>query len=647
MASPLVASSSTSGFFQQLPTIQPQYTYPQLAANNEEVSDDAVLTRLVNQYLPLAGKEATGKAMHRLSRTVLEPTILKHAVEAETVPPSLQPLTTFGELNKNDPLVLCQGWKALKAVGIQTGVVSTAYDKSVSTYNRRVRQFLVNHNWHHTSTLTMCPMTMTDGSASLISNHLDEDDGDQPGRRAVLSEYYRRLVSSNPAEAWTSGQWMTERSGGSDVRGTETIATRLAPADIEAAGGYGQDILGQPLGPWCIDGFKWFSSATDSDMTMLLAQTPKGLSAFCVPMRRKAGTGSELNGIRIQRLKNKMGTKGLPTAELELQSARGWLVGEEGRGIKEISTILNITRLHTGAGSMSYWARGLAVCRAYTKARKARGVYLYEHPQHNHWMARETVKYWGATSLTFFGVALAGCSEQGVGVMAGTPAAALIPDVTMARGLLRLLTPVIKAQASVAGVAGLRANMECLGGVGYCENHEDGGILNLAKLFRDSVVQTIWEGTVSVMADDVGRVLKDKRIAGGRIIEDVLAGWVRRVLQSCSQNFPKEVAAVQERLENLLTLASRAKMDGALLEYSGRWLLDHIEAVTTATLLLHDANGDGDEVASYVAVRYVWAHAAVNTQVQRGDVDLKVESDIDVKIFLGPGFSPKPLTGKL
>ncbi|RSL55345.1 hypothetical protein CEP54_009408 [Fusarium duplospermum] len=205
MASTLVASSSTSGFFQQLPTIQPQYTYPQFAANKEETSDDAVLTRLVNQYLPPVGKEVTGKVMHEISRTVLEPAILKHAVEAETVPPSLQPLTTFGELNKNDPLVLCQGWKALKAVGIQTGVVSTAYDKSISTHK-----------------------------------------------------------------------------------------------------------------------------------TMLLAQTPKGLSAFCVPMRREAGTGSELNGIRIQRLKNKMGTKGLPTAELELQGPRGWLVGEEGKGIKEI-----------------------------------------------------------------------------------------------------------------------------------------------------------------------------------------------------------------------------------------------------------------------------------------------------------------------
>ncbi|EGY22879.1 aidB [Verticillium dahliae VdLs.17] len=473
MASVPTASSATSGFFQQLPTILPQYTSPQLANAHDEVTDDVVLTRLTKLYLPDSSQQVVGKAMHEISRTVPEPATLKHAVEAETVPPTLQPLTTFGELNRDDPLVLCHGWKALKAIGIQAGVVSLGYDKSTFTHNRRVHQFLMNHNWHHTSTLTMCPMSMTDGSARFISNHIGDDDDDELERRAVLSEYYRRLISSDPSEAWTSGQWMTEKSGGSDVRGTETIATRLTPTNLRGTVGRGQDILGQPLGPRSIDGFKWFSSATDSDMTMLLAQTPKGLSAFCVPMRRKAGKGSELNGIRIQRLKNKMGTKGLPTAELELKGARGWLVGEEGKGVKAISAVLNITRLYTGAGSVSYWARGAG----------PRGL--------PHWMAGETVKYRAATALTFFGVALLGCSEQGSSVMRNKPAAALIPNDETAKLLLRLLEPVIKAQTSVAAVAGLRANMDCLGGVGYCENLEDGGILNLAKIFRDSVVQTI------------------------------------------------------------------------------------------------------------------------------------------------------------
>jgi alkylation response protein AidB-like acyl-CoA dehydrogenase len=643
MTDSLVPSSATSGFFQTFPKVQPQYTAAGRASSQDETTDDIILSRLVQQYLPAHGQSAVERSMHAMSRTVLTPRVLDHALEAETVTPYLRPITTFGEINDNDPLVTCGGWKALKAIGVQAGVVKIAYDESITSYNRRLHQFLLNHNWHHTSTLTMCPMAMTDGAASLLAKHLNSPDGDQPGRNAVLKEYYRRLTTDDPKQAWTSGQWMTERSGGSDVRGTETIATRLS--DITSQ--QGQDVLEQPLGPWAINGFKWFSSATDSDMTMMLAQTTKGLSAFVVPMRRKTATGTKLNGIRIQRLKNKMGTKGLPTAELELKGARGWILGEEGKGVQEIVTILNITRLYTAAGSVSYWSRGLAVSRAYTIARKTRGAFLYENLQHNYWMASETVKYRGAMSLTFFGVALLGCVEQGIGVMKNTPSAALIPDIETASALLRLLTPVIKAQVSVSAVAGIRANMECLGGVGYCENHEDGGILNLAKIFRDSIVQTIWEGTVSVMADDVGRILRDKRIAKGRIVEEVFAPWVRNVLELCRGDFPIECAAIEQRLNTLLRLISRVKSNPAQLEYSGRWLLEHLQVLAAGSLLLHDAILDREEIASNVAVRYVSMKVAGKDRLQQDGTDLEAEAVIDRKIFLGPHFTPELKKAKI
>ncbi|KAM0334384.1 hypothetical protein ACHAQA_001410 [Verticillium albo-atrum] len=454
----------------------------------------------------------------------------------------------------------------------------------------------------------------------------------------MTMEYYRRLVSWDPRESWTSGQWMTERSGGSDVRGTETFARRMNSAELRAGG---EDVIGLPLGPWIIDGFKWFSSATDSDMTMLLAQTSKGLSAFCVPLRRKAGRDTELNGIRIQRLKNKMGTNGLPTAELEIKGARGWLVGEEGKGVKEISTLLNITRIHTGTSSTAYWARALAVSRAYTKARDVRGARLSENLQHNFWMSSVTVKYWAATQLSFLGVALLGCNDQGVGVLAGTPATGLIPDARTATLLLRLLTPMIKSQVSIVATSGIRDCMESIGGVGYCENHEDGGIMNLAKLFRDSVVNTIWEGTTSIMADDIGRVIKDKRISDGRIVEDVYAPWVQKVLQPCSQRFGMECDVVRERLDVLLQMLTRVKGDSLQLEYSGRYILVHLEIITTAAVLLHDANSDGDDIASAVATRYVKSTTIPGSCHQFKAVDWRTESAVDRRIFLGSTFEPQ------
>ncbi|KAG6066814.1 hypothetical protein E4U32_005324 [Claviceps aff. humidiphila group G2b] len=113
------------------------------------------------------------------------------------------------------------------------------------------------------------------------------------------------------------------------------------------------------MGPWAINGFRWFSSETDSEMTIMLARTPAGvLSTFLAPMRRHDSSASTatgepdpdghiLNGIRIQRLKNKFGTQSLPTAELVLENTRGWLIGQERQGVEEISSILTLTRIYS------------------------------------------------------------------------------------------------------------------------------------------------------------------------------------------------------------------------------------------------------------------------------------------------------------
>ncbi|KAI1765079.1 hypothetical protein GGR53DRAFT_491472 [Hypoxylon sp. FL1150] len=653
------ASSSTEGFFQTLPTFEPQYTSPSQPSNYAEaaqrLSDDPVLARILHQYLPAQARQQVGASIHKLSRRVLQSSVLRHAVEADTDVPTLHPLTTFGEVNKTDPLRTCTGWKALKAICVEEGTVSLAYDKTKTNFNRRIAQFGLVHVWTPAAAMTMCPMSMTDGAATLLSRHMADADGDQPGRQAVFAEAYRRLVSQDSRESWTSGQWMTERTGGSDVGGTETLARRLTQSEIveDERLGVDQDTLGQPLGPWRIDGFKWFSSATDSEMAILLARSSRGISAFLIPMRRKvrgqATRGAnalehettELNGIRIQRLKDKLGTKGLPTAELEIRGARGWLIGQEGKGIKEISAILNITRIHAAAGSVSYWSRGLAVCRAFSKVRKARGRLLYDYPQHVLWMAAETVKYWAAVHFSFFGVALLGCNEQSWNAMAeNTPAKTLIPqDSTHRVALLRLLTPIIKAQVTVASVSGLRECIECLGGVGYCENNEDGGVMNLAKLYRDTLANTIWEGTVSVMAEDVGRVIKDKRIAGGEIIENVFGSWVRAVLEHCHGIFKEECEIVEERLEALIVITRGASAEE--LEYRGRDLLSHVEAISCAVLLLYDASTDGEEVASHVASRYVWSHAVPHSRHRRKQSNCGNDATIDRMIFLGTSCRPE------
>lgn len=664
-----IASSSASGFFQALPSLPPQYTSPDPPlisttrnASSISNSDDKAFARVLDLYLP-SNRSTVTSHLHRVARIALDPQVLAHATDAETNHPVLRTLTTFGQENRNDPLWTTSGWQRLKEIGYAEGVVAVAYSQSPETshINRRIYEFSLNHLWSVTGTMTGCPMSMTDGAATLMSKHLKDPDGDQLGRLRVFEEAYRRLTSRDPSYAWTSGQWMTERTGGSDVSGTETLATRLTPDELaeDEQDGRSEDAVGMPLGPWRIDGFKWFSSATDSEMAILLARTGKGLSAFYMPMRRRgtpisnivnleAPATTELNGVRIQRLKNKLGTKSLPTAELELKGARAWLIGTEGRGVAEISAVLNITRLSTATGSIANWSRGLAICRAYSKVRKVRGGLLQDNPAHLRWMASETVKYHAASHFAFFGVALQGALEQShSAVVANTKAARLVPtDKTEIAVLLRLLLPVMKAQVSVASVHGLRQCMECLGGVGYCENNEDGGLLNIAKIYRDNLVNPIWEGTVSVMAEDVVRVLTDKRLGGGDVLGNVFTPWLRRVLDTCADAFDAEIAALKAKIEVLHSLTHAKSKDHLL--YQGRAILSLLEVIVSGTLLLYDASVQPSPVAQEIAMRWVRSNTENQTSAVGDLTTLSLEESVKVdrSIFLGASHV-EPVRGKL
>lgn len=669
------ASSSNSGFFQALPVVPAQYTASPTQSSSpshHDHSDDPVLSRILSLYLPCPTLADVSNQLHDFSRLVLQPSTLQHTIDCDTDLPTLHPLTTFGEENKTSPLRTSEGWRALKQIQTRAGVVGYGYPQYTlhQTFNRRIHQFAILHLWHGTAAVATCPMAMTDGAAVLLRRHLDDADGDQPGRGAVFLESHRRLVSLDPNYAWTSGQWMTERSGGSDVRGTETVARRLTEDELQSdsARGRNRDAHGLPLGPWVVDGFKWFSSATDANMAVLLAQTSRGLSAFYAPLRRQTGHSTsttppalttetssahsssaptEMNGVRIQRLKSKLGTKGVPTAELELKGMRAFLIGQEGQGVKEISSILNITRLHTASSGAGYLARGLAVSRAYTQVRQIRGSLLSNNAQHLAWMASESVKYRAHTHLVFLGIALLGASEQGyAGAVTGTQAPLLIPeDPASMATLLRILTPVMKAQVTLNSVSGLHACMESLGGVGYCENNDDGGVLNLARLLRDSVVGSIWEGTTSVMAEDVLRVLKNPR-SGSRssstnadddVLDRVLGTWMRRVLgrQTVRDMFPAERRIVANRYDALKLMVARLSVPQLLR--SGRVVLQHIEAVACACLLMYDASIDADEVAVAVAKRWVAMTAlpADADLVSDQNINWEKEVDLDRKIFLG------------
>ena len=471
----------------------------------------------------------------------------------------------------------------------------------------------------------------------LLRNQLVSNSRLIPEARRVFANAYERLVSNNPSEAWTSAQWMTERSGGSSVAGTETLAQFMSPTELSAdmSAGMTEDAHGDPHGPWMISGFKWIWSATDSDCVILLARTLKGISTFFAPIRRKSSDGASItNGVTMSRLKSKLGTKAVPTAELSLENMRGWLVGEEGQGVKVISAVLNITRLHIACAAVGGWGGGLAASRAFTRARKVKGGKpLAENVQHVKWMADETVAYRAMTNLYFFGVALLGHSEyEGPNTKASEMA--LLPESKAnTEALLRLLTPVMKYSCSSRSVEGLQACMESLGGVGYCENNEDDGLLNISRLYRDANVNPIWEGTGRVMAEDVLRALQFKR-KGTAELESVLGQWIYQVLHKVYEKRPEmlakeigEVMAVYWKWKRSL----EGKSEEEVL-WQGRAVLDRFEAIVCAVLLIADACVDGDEVAVEVAKR--WVRRKVSPGGEDA-MDWKREVDMDRRIFLG------------
>ena len=519
-------------------------------------------------------------------------------------------------------MVTSEGWRNLQDLGISEGIVAIAYENDHLEYSR-LYQFLKYHLWTGSCAYVTCPSAMTDGAARLLSRHTSK--GVPFPDRKVFEAAYEHLTSRDLVKAWTSGQWMTERVGGSDVRNTETLATYSPMSKSEAVV---TGIDGAPLGPWLINGFKWFSSATDANTAVLLAKTlDGGISAFYAPIRRtvphktEAGDSSlittELNGITIHRLKPKLGTCPVPTAELSLTNTRAYLLGTPGQGVKEISTVLNITRIHNAVTACGLWGRGLAISRAFARVRSVRGKMLMEIPAHVRTMAKEHVEYRAAMLMTYFVVALLGVSEQPQSKAlrnrhaSASPASPLVPDGPEAGLLLRVFTPVLKALTAKSAIAGLAECMESLGGVGYLDSSSPLDIgTNIARLYRDANVLSIWEGTTDVMADDTIRVLKGK--SGSEVIA-TLEKWVHAAL-SRWEDLRKGVGmdcyiAVFEFWRKWAADIKGETSEELVLR--GRETMEDLGWVVSAVLLVEDAIRDGDGVAWEVAKRWVFKKSGV------------------------------------
>jgi len=314
--------------------------------------------------------------------------------------------------------------------------------------------------FHPVTDVYTCPLAMTDGAARTLVDS---------GNRALAERVVPHLTSREPTESWTSGQWMTESSGGSDVGRSETMAE------------CGAD------GAWRLYGKKWFTSAATSQMALTLARPVgngaggSGLAMFYVECRDQCG---RLNGIRVERLKDKLGTRKVPTAELLLDGVRAELVAGTTGGTRAIEPMLRIARTWNSVCAASFMRHAHRLAADYAQRRIAFGAPLATLPLHRETLADIEAECAGAFLLTFWLVELLGRVEAGV----ATEEEAV---------LLRLLTPLTKLTTGKQAVHAVSEAIEAFGGAGYVED------TGLPALLRDTQVLPIWEGTTNVLSLDL------------------------------------------------------------------------------------------------------------------------------------------------
>eukprot|EP00443_Scrippsiella_acuminata_P002099 CAMPEP_0115180286 /NCGR_PEP_ID=MMETSP0270-20121206/6842_1 /TAXON_ID=71861 /ORGANISM="Scrippsiella trochoidea, Strain CCMP3099" /LENGTH=557 /DNA_ID=CAMNT_0002593283 /DNA_START=42 /DNA_END=1712 /DNA_ORIENTATION=- len=451
--------------------------------------EDHALQSMLRRLLPPAVSGVAEPALRRLgARCAGE--LAAAALQCEQQPPELECYDGWGD--RVDRVRTSEAWRGMKRVCAEEGLISTGYKREHGEFSR-VFQASKLMLFAPSSGLYSCPLAMTDGAAKVLEGVVRK----AALPEAALSELRRaleRLTSEDPALFTTSGQWMTERRGGSDVaNGTDTYAV---PEDAPSASSSVESATSH-----CLFGYKWFTSATDADMAITLARPEgkdgpsggnQGLAAFFLWTREQASPNSgsaRLNGITVEKLKKKLGTRQLPTGELLLDGARATQICEVGQGIPQIMVLANITRMHNAITCAGGMRRMLQLCRDYACRRLVAGRPLIEDALHLHTLAGLEVETRGATALVLEVAFLLGRTE--------VPRDA--EDATRAASLLRILTPLAKLLTGKMAVHVASEGLEAFGGAGYLED------TGLPAMLRDAQVLPIWEGTTNVNALDVFR----------------------------------------------------------------------------------------------------------------------------------------------
>lgn len=530
-------------------------TAPQL---KNEFTENIFLQDYLNTYFPAAQLQKIIPDLENLGQRVTHE-FLEWAKDAETNEPKLIQFNAWGK--RIDEIIVAQGWKNLEKASADEGLIAIGYERKFAEFSR-LYQFVKLYLFTPSSAIYTCPLAMTDGAARLIELY-----GDEYLKTTVL----KHLTSRNTDEFKTSGQWMTERTGGSDVSKSMTLATKENDTYI-------------------LRGHKWFTSAITADMAFTLASTEQAtdekrapLSLFYLPIRNK---DNSLNGIEVEALKDKLGTRALPTAQLLLTGCKARLVGEKGKGVKTISTLFNITRIYNTISAVSYIRRAYALCKAYSTQRVAFGKKIEEHILYKRSLRELEIAYQSNTLLALFLPQILGKEE-------------CEKATKEEKELLRVLTPVAKLYTAKQAIQFASEHIEMFGGLGYLE---DSGI---PVMLRDTQTLSIWEGTTNVLSLDMLRAMEKEN--GLHAFKKFTQSYLEKI---STQNISTQKKILETKIETLFLFINEAQQNNQI-EAAARDIAFYIAEVTIAILWLDFIN-NGNNKATYLNTLDYWLQYKMN-----------------------------------
>lgn len=466
------------------------------------------------------------------------------AARADANPPVLRNFDEHG--NRVDDIVYDPAFVEMQRIGFSRfGFAAMSHREGVLGWPTRVPhviKYALSYLFVQAEFGLFCPISMTDSAARVI---------DQFGPDDLRQRYVPGLTSTGFDSLLQSAQLLTERTGGSDVGANECVAREVD-------------------GRWLLSGEKWFCSNVGADIHLTLARPmgapggTKGLGMFLVP--RTLPDGSR-NGYTVRRLKEKLGSKSMPTGEYEFHDAVGYPVGDITRGFAQMTEMINVSRLSNGMRAAALMRRSVLEAVTHARGRSAFGKALIDLPLIREQLFEMTLDAEAALSIVLYAARTLDDADAGS---------------EFHEKVIRIVTPLIKYAVcrQARTVAGMSMNVR--GGNGYIEEWVN------ARLVRDAHLGSIWEGSENVVALDVARAALRNRAHDAlfRDLEAKLDNLTDPEVLRLSQSVRLRMMEVASRFEALLA------GDGELREARMTAMCDRLAALTCTVLLLGEADAE-------------------------------------------------------